>query len=99
LLGEANPFDSTPSHSLTEMADPFEPLRGAQVADEILRPIARLLLTEALVGGGNIARITNFRLGSAVAGKRRIDLGWETLKRYSNEKSEMRRIDGWVALA
>jgi hypothetical protein len=99
LLGEANPLGTAPSHFVTEMPDPFEPLRGAHVADEILRPIARLMLTEALVGGGGVARITNFRLGSAIVGKRRIDLGWETPKRYSNERSEMRRIDGRVELA
>lgn len=51
LLGEPGPLDRF-SEAMSEMADPFGPLRGLVLSEEIIRPIAHLLLTEALAGHG-----------------------------------------------
>lgn len=99
LLGEHNPLDEQQMGFMSDLGNPIEPLRQQRIPDEILRPIAQLLLVENLVGGGRIGRITTFRLGAAVAGKRRIELAWEPPRRYSNVNPEQRRVDGFVTLA
>lgn len=73
LLGERSPLDDQHMDFMVDLPDPFAPLRRQRISDEILRPIAQLFLVEALVGSGRIARITSFRLGTQVAGKRRPD--------------------------
>lgn len=98
LLGERSPLNDQHMDFMVDLGDPFAPLRRQRISDEILRPIAQLLLVEALVGSGRIARITSFRLGAQVAGKRRIELGWETPHRYSNAKPEQRQISGNITL-
>jgi hypothetical protein len=60
--------------------------------------VAQLLLVENLVGSGRVARLTKFRLGAAVAGKRRIELAWETQRRYSTVNPERRDVAGTVML-
>lgn len=99
LFGEQPPREDHLMGSVTDIGDPLAPLRTQTVPDEILRPLAELLLAESLVGSGRITRITNFRLGANVAGRRRLELGWETRSRYSNSSPERRKRDGFVALA
>jgi hypothetical protein len=99
LLGEQNPLSEQQMGFMADLRDPFASLRKQRIPDEILRAIAQLLLVEALVGGGRIARITKFRLGADVAGKRRLELGWETPRRYSNAKPQQRQISGFTSLA
>jgi hypothetical protein len=98
LLGEKNPLAANRMDFMTDIPDPFVVLRGNRIADDVLRPLARLLLTETLVGSGRAARVTRFRLGTAIAGERRVELEWETPRRYSNAKVERRAISGVVAL-
>ena len=59
---------------MTEMADPLAPLRAARVPDEIVRPLAELLIVDELVGSGRGERVTAFRLGASIGGMRKLTL-------------------------
>lgn len=74
LFGEPNPLGLMSSQA--EVTNPFPALVAAGVAEEALRPIARLLLTETLVTERGIRRITHFQLGPNVGGRRAMRLGW-----------------------
>lgn len=79
-----------------EAMNPLRDLLDAAVPDEIVRPLARLLLTECLVGGGRATEITQTRLGPSVQGRRRLSLSWQTPSRYVNRMEPERHIDGVV---
>lgn len=79
-----------------EMPDPLAALREARLPDEIIRPVAELLLVDALVGGGRASRVTEFRLGAVVQGRRRLRLGWEPPRVYTSVPVESRVIAGDV---
>ena len=68
------------------------------MSDEITRPLAELMLVDALVGSGKAARITQFKLGASVRGIRRLVLGWQPRRRYTNEPLVDRTIEGDVRL-
>jgi hypothetical protein len=97
LLGERNSMNDQQMGFMVDIGDPLGPIRGHGIPEEIVRPITQVLLVEALVGTGRIARITKFRLGTQVAGKRRIELAWETPRRYSNVRPERRQIAGFIS--
>jgi Domain of unknown function (DUF4062) len=97
LFGEATPLDDFASHMAT-IGDPFAPLAGLGLSEEIVRPIAHLLLTEALVGSGRATRIKRFRLGPPIAGRRRFELAWEEPRRFENARTEQRQIEGEVSI-
>ena len=97
LFGEAIPLGDFSEH-MARMPNPLEPLSELRLSEEIVRPIAHLLVTEALVGTRKASRITRFRLGPAVAGHRRLELGWQAPRRYQNVEPETRQIQGSVAL-
>lgn len=92
LLGEVNPLGL--SAYMARVESPFDQLGAIPLSEEVIRPIAHLLLTEALVGSGRASRITRFRLGLPVRGKRAIQLEWEERRRYSNVEPERRHIEG-----
>jgi hypothetical protein len=96
LLGEPAPADL--AEHWVQVSNPLEPLSELGLSEETVRPVAHLLLTEALVGGGKASRITRFRLGPAAAGRRRIDFAWEAPRRYTNVGPEERAIEGSIAL-
>jgi hypothetical protein len=98
LLDEQNPLSEQQMDFMADLGDPLASLRKQKIPDEIFRAIAQLLLAETLVGSGRIARITKFRLGADVAGKRRLELGWETPRRYSNAKPQQRQVSGALRL-
>jgi hypothetical protein len=98
LFGEPNPFAGSAMSFVSEIDDPLRSIRGQRVPDEILRPLVRLLLTEALIDSGRAARLVKFRLGPAIAGKRRLELAWEAPRRYSNVRPGIREIKGTTAL-
>lgn len=83
---------------LTEMTDPLQPLRDAKVSDEIVRPLAELLIVDELVGSGRAARLSEFALGTRIRGDRELKLSWETPKRYSNDRPSTRTVRGKVRL-
>jgi len=98
LFQERNPLGDQHLGFMSEMPDPLEALRAARVPDEITRPLAELLIVDALVGSGRAVRVTEYRLGAAVRGLRRLTLAWEPPRRYSNEHATVRTIEGQVRL-
>jgi hypothetical protein len=98
LFQERNPLGDQHLGFVSEMPDPLEALRAARVPDEIARPVAELLIVDALVGSGRAVRVTEFRLGAAVRGLRRLTLAWESPRRYSNERATVRTVEGQVRL-
>jgi len=96
LFGEPNPLADQYLSSMAEIPDPFAPLRQSPVSEEIIRPLAELLMMDVLVGSGRAASIRTFRLGVANRGRRRLTLAWEVAGRYSNEPSSVRSITGDV---
>lgn len=98
LFGEDNPFEREHMGFAVEMDDPFQPLRETPVSEEIIRPIAELLLTDVLVGSERAARIVEFKLGVAIRGRRNLIVKWETPQRYSNERAAVRSIKDEIDL-
>lgn len=92
LFGEINPAEpgfGTPPNPLAAFP--------SGIGEEALRPLLRLFLTEALVGGGRASRLVALRLGVPVAGTRRILIEWEGSTRYNNP-SERRSIEGQISI-
>jgi hypothetical protein len=98
LFGEEDHFAEQHRGFLPDFPDPLVPLRGQNLSDETIRPLVRLLLAEALVGSGRVKRLVKFRLGAAVAGRRRLELGWEGRRQYSNQPPERGEVSGVVDL-
>jgi hypothetical protein len=98
LFGTRHPLADQHLGFMGEMPDPFAALRTARVSDEITRPLAELVLVDALVGSGKAARITQFKLGASVRGVRRLVVGWQPHRRYANERPVVRQIEGEVRL-
>lgn len=92
LFGEINPADSG-------FATLPNPLSGfpSGIPEDALRPIVRLFLVEALVGGGKASRLVTLRLGVPVAGKRRILIEWQGSARYSSP-AEQRTVEGEISI-
>lgn len=70
---------------LARPIDPLEPLRGLNLDDSILRPVARLLLTEHLLTEAMASRIDSFALGPSHQGSRRLRATWTPPQVYVNE--------------
>jgi hypothetical protein len=83
---------------MADLGGLLRPLEEVRLSEEIVRPIVHLLLTEALVGRGRAARVIRLRLGSPIAGRRKLELDWETPRRYTNVPPERRSIEGVVNL-
>jgi hypothetical protein len=98
LFQERNPLDDQHMGFMTEIPDPLEPLRAARVPDEIVRPLAELLIVDQLVGSGRAERVTAFKLGASVGGMRKLTLEWAPFRHYTNERATTRRIEGQVRL-
>jgi Domain of unknown function (DUF4062) len=98
LFGTRHPLADKHLGFMGEMPDPFAALRTARVSDEITRPLAELMLVDALVGSGKAARITQFKLGASVRGVRRLVVGWQPRRRYAKERPVDRQIEGEVRL-
>lgn len=91
LFGVRHPLADQHMGFMTEMRDPLAPLRTARVPDEITRPLAEVLIADEMIGSGRAARLTEFRLGASVRGVRRLAVGWEPPRRYSNERPATRK--------
>jgi hypothetical protein len=98
LFGTLHPLADQHLGFIGEMADPFAALRAARVSDEIVRPLAELMFVDVLVGSGRATRVTQFKLGAAVRGVRRLLAGWQPPLRYSNERTRNRQVEGEVRL-
>jgi Domain of unknown function (DUF4062) len=98
LFGEPNPLADQHLGFATEIEDPLAPLRENPVSEEIIRPLFELLVTDVLVGAERARRITTFRLGVQIRGRRALTIGWETPSRYSNDMASVRTISGEVSI-
>lgn len=70
---------------LARPIDPLQPLRGLNLDDSILRPVARLLFTEHLLTEAMASRIDSFGLGPSHQGSRRLRATWTPPQVYVNE--------------
>ncbi|MGA7704188.1 MAG: hypothetical protein WB998_04765 [Solirubrobacteraceae bacterium] len=66
------------------LPNPFAALAEAAVAEEAIRPISRLLVSEILIVERGVQRLTTFQLGKEISGHRRLKLGWEEPALYTN---------------
>lgn len=76
-LGEVS-FMSSP-------VDPLAALRGAGLDDSIVRPVARLLITEHLFETDSARTVDDFALGPAHSGVRKLRITWSPKNPYVNE--------------
>jgi hypothetical protein len=70
-------------HGLTSKGDPLAPLRGKGLVDTVVRPVARLLVTEKLLRDG-ASHVDSFTLGPSRNGKRVARLTWSPARQYTN---------------
>jgi hypothetical protein len=96
IFGEPNPLDD--GFPLPDLPDVVGALRGLALPEESVRPVSRLLLSQALVGSGRAKRVTRFALGPPVRGRRRLILAWEPVSRYG-DRPAVREIDGTLELS
>lgn len=98
LFGTPNPLADQHMDFFAKIPDPLSALREAHVSDEIVRPLAELMVVDALVGTDRATRVTEFNLGVAVRGTRPLLVSWEARQRYSSERPQTRTIKGDVHL-
>jgi hypothetical protein len=98
LFGERNPLKEQHFGFMVEIADPFGALRSNPVPEEILRPLAELLLVDELVGSGRVERVTQLKLGVRVGDKRPLTLSFLPTRRYKGDPAQSLTIDGTVHL-
>lgn len=94
LFGEPNPLGQMAS--MAHADNPLPLLNGSGLGEDAVEQVTRLLITEQLVAGLRGGHITQFRLGPARAGTRRLQLGWAPDQRYTNVTPQPRLIDGTV---
>lgn len=83
---------------MSQPIDPFAEIRGLNLDDAILRPVARLLFVEQMLTGGSAARVDSFALGPAHRGVRRLKAVWAPPQIYSNiPDPEPRSVEGRVS--
>jgi hypothetical protein len=70
--------------AMSKPVEPLSPLRGRGLADDIVRPIAHLLIAEHLLLGEEAATIDDFRLGPRRNGARLLSVTWTPPRRYVN---------------
>lgn len=69
---------------MASLPNPFATLAETAVAEEAIRPISRLLVSEILIVERGVQRLTTFQLGKEVSGHRRLKLGWVEPTLYTN---------------
>lgn len=69
---------------MSKPVDPLKPLRGRNLADDIVRPVAHLLIAEHLLSTEEAATIDSFRLGPRRNGARLLAVTWTPPRRYVN---------------
>jgi hypothetical protein len=94
VLGEESPDQWATG---LDLPNPFAALAAASVSEEALRPIAELLLHEALAVHRGVVRM-RLRLGPSIAGKRAFRVEFLPRAHYSDETPEMRMVTGFLRL-
>lgn len=67
-----------------ETVDLLEPLRGQGFVDAVVRPVARLLITERLLSRGDASHVDAFALGPSRNDVRTLRLTWTPVRTYTN---------------
>lgn len=62
--------------------DPLEPIRGLELDDAVVRPVARLLISEHLITTEAAATVDAFTLGPERQGRRRLRVTWTPADPY-----------------
>lgn len=89
---------SAPSWHGMDSADPLAALRGRNLAGQVLRPAARLLLEEHLLRSGNAGTVIDFILGPEQADRRYLRISWTPVRQYSNEPpAGLRKVAGYIS--
>jgi hypothetical protein len=94
LFGEPNPLGTMAL--LAQATNPLPALNGLGLSEDAVGQVARLLVTEELVGRLHAGHITQFELSPARGGARRIRLGWMPDRIYDNVAPQPRFIEGEV---
>jgi hypothetical protein len=94
LFGEPNPLGTMAF--VAEATNPLPLLDGLRLTEDSVELVARLLIVEELVGRLAAGHVTQFKLGPARGGTRRLRLGWVPHRVYVNVAPEPRLIDGDV---
>jgi hypothetical protein len=94
LLGEPMPSELGRMSFLVKADDPLAELQTLQVQEGAVQPLARLLVTEQLVGGRRASAIERFSLGPAHRGERGVELSWWEPRRYTNVEPQLRSVMG-----
>lgn len=84
--------EPNPAGSFISLPNPLVALPSG-LSEEILRPIMRLLFTEALVGSGRASRLVKMQIGVPIRGVRQFSLEWEGSTRLGHA-AERRTIQG-----
>ncbi|WP_432874836.1 DUF4062 domain-containing protein [Kribbella sp. CA-245084] len=95
FLGEAIPDQLGMLGSLASPGVNINDLREAfDLPNEFAEAVARLVVTEGLVGGGKAQRIISLTLGPRTGNVRRFALEWESPQIYQNEQPTRHRVEG-----
>jgi hypothetical protein len=95
FLGEPVPPSLGMLDFMTDTGIDGDDLRQAFAQpNEIAEAIARLVVTEGLVGSGRAARIASFTLGPRIDGGRRVEVEWIDPRVYTNVEPARRRLAG-----
>lgn len=78
----------------SDVTDPWAELLVAGVPSDTVPALAKLLLVEHLVGGGQVGTIEEFRLGPAHGGTRPLELTYLEPKQYVDQQPGRRSISG-----
>lgn len=65
-----------------------------ELPNEYAEAVTRLVISDGLVGSGYAPRVVEFRLGPRTGQARRLRLGWEDARRYTNVEPGRRVIEG-----
>ncbi len=97
FFGQPNPL-GVMSH-MASLPNPFAAIAEAGVAEEAIRPISRLLVSEILIVERGVQRLTAFQLGREINERRKLKLGWQEPALYTNTPSpEPIELQGDVTL-
>jgi len=95
FLGESLPDTVESLGFMTEPGVDGDDLAQAfALSNEIAPAIARLVVTEGLVGGGRAERLTRFELGPRAVDTRRVLVEWRPPQAQTNVESPVRNLEG-----
>lgn len=95
FLGEPIPDQLGMFGFMTESGIDTDDLRQAfELPNEFAEAVARLVVTQGLVGRGNAQRVASFRLGPRDGAVRHLELDWVEPKVYTDVEPQRRHLEG-----